>query len=193
MEAASGKKQGRPRDEGARRRVLDTVRALLRSGSLCGLTMEGIAREAGVGKVTIYRWWPGVADVALEALLEEAGEACPVPDTGSLTEDLRSFLRQMFRLTSRQTGPLLRCLMMEAQRDKAFHERFRSGFIRCRQEALAELLSRHKPGPTPVSVIVDMIFGTLWYRLLIGHAPLDDKLADETARAAITLLGGKRG
>ncbi len=155
--------------------------------------MEGIAREAGVGKVTIYRWWPSVADVALEALLEEAGETCPIPDTGSLAEDLRSFLRQAFRLVARQTGPLLRCLMMEAQKDRVFHERFRSGFIRCRQEALAELLSRHKAGATPVPVVVDMIFGTLWYRLLIGHAPLDEALADELADAALALLRRRRG
>lgn len=154
--------------------------------------MEGLAREAGVGKVTIYRWWPSVAAVALEALLQEAGEVCPVPDTGDFAQDLTTFLRGTFASVRTQTGCLLRCLMVEAQKNPAFREEFRDHFIRQRQEALSSLLRRARAGPAECDIIVDMIFGTLWYRLLVGHSPLDDALADELCRVAVALLGGKR-
>jgi AcrR family transcriptional regulator len=187
--ASEKKKLGRPRDEGARKRVLDTVRQMLRSGSLCGLSMEGIAREAGTGKVTVYRWWPNTAAIALEVLLEDAGEACPVPDTGDLAADLRTFLRGTFAaVESGSTGTLLRCLMVEAQRNPDFREQFRERFIRSRQEALAGLLRRHKASSKERAVLIDMLFGAMWYRLLIGHGALDRAFADQLLHLAMRLL-----
>ena len=188
LETSSEKKPGRPRDERARRCVLDAVRGHLRQGGLCGMTMEGIARQAGVGKQTLYRWWPSLADVALEALIEEAGETCPIPDTGNLEEDLRTFLRTTFQVVSQHTGPLLRCLMVEAQKNEAFREKFRASFIRARQEALGCLLARHlPPGASEPAPLVDMVYGALWYRLLVRHGELDEDLADRIAHAAALL------
>lgn len=188
LETASEKKLGRPRDERARRSVLDAVREQLKQGSLCGMTMEGIARQAGVGKQTLYRWWPSVAEVALEALIEEAGEHCPLPETGSLRGDLVAFLSGAFRVITQRTGSLLRCLMVEAQKNPEFRTRFREQFIRSRQEALTTLLRRHVAPPTDTYPIVDMVYGSLWYRLLVGHQPLDDTLAEQLADVVVALL-----
>jgi AcrR family transcriptional regulator len=185
---ASEKKMGRPRDERVRRCVLETVREQLQHGSLCTLSMEGIARQAGVGKQTLYRWWPTLADVALEALIGEASEHCPVPDTGNLENDLRTFLRGAFQAIQQRSGPLLRCLMVEAQKNADFRARFCSRFIRIRQDALAKLISRSASSAEFRSLVIDMIFGTLWYRLLIGHRPLDDDAADQLTAATVLLL-----
>jgi AcrR family transcriptional regulator len=193
LETSREKKAGRPRDERARACVLEAVRGHLRQGGLCGLTMEGIARQAGVGKQTVYRWWPSLADVALEALVEEAGESCPIPDTGAPLEDLRTFLRSTFRTVSQQSGPLLRCLMVEAQKNEAFREKFQTGFIRRRQEALGALLARQVGAdPASVALAVDLVYGTLWYRLLARHAPLDEDLADQLVPALQGLLAASQ-
>jgi AcrR family transcriptional regulator len=184
---ASEKKIGRPRDERARHAVLDTVRAQLRHNSLCTMSMEGIAREAGVGKQTLYRWWPTLADVALEALIEDAGEACKVPETGNPVADLRAFLSATFQAIEQQSGCLLRCLMVEAQKNADFRTTFRERFIRNRQEALEELLQRHQLYEGDVSLLIDMIFGAMWYRLLVGHRPLDDELAEQLTSATVFL------
>lgn len=188
LETASEKKLGRPRDERARRSVLDAVREQLKHGSLCGMTMEGIARQAGVGKQTLYRWWPSVAEVALEALIEEAGEQCPLPETGSMRGDLKAFLSGTFQVITQRTGSLLRCLMVEAQKNPEFRTRFREQFIRSRQEALTTLLQRYDSSPTHTYPIVDMVYGSLWYRLLVGHQPLDDALAEQLADVVVALL-----
>lgn len=188
LETASEKKLGRPRDERARRSVLDAVREQLKHGSLCGITMEGIARQAGVGKQTLYRWWPSIADVALEALIEEAGEHCPLPETGSIQNDLRAFLAGTFQVITQRTGSLLRCLMVEAQKNPEFRARFREQFIRSRQDALTTLLRRYDSCPNDAYPIVDMVYGSLWYRLLVGHQPLDEALAEQLANVVVALL-----
>lgn len=152
------------------------------------MTMEGIARQAGVGKQTLYRWWPSLADVALEALIEEAGEHCPLPETGSMQGDLRAFLVGTFQVITQRTGSLLRCLMVEAQKNPEFRTRFREQFIRSRQDALTMLLRRYDSCPNDTYPIVDMVYGSLWYRLLVGHQPLDDALAEQLANVAVALL-----
>ena len=55
--AAVPRRAGRPRSEPTRRSILDATIRLLDTESVQTLTIEAIAREAGVGKATIYRWW----------------------------------------------------------------------------------------------------------------------------------------
>ncbi|MEV6960386.1 TetR/AcrR family transcriptional regulator [Streptomyces sp. NPDC051207] len=89
------------RSERSRRAIYDAALALVAEIGYARTTIEGIAARAGVGKQTIYRWWPSKADVLLEAFLDlgeqaarSAGqEGTAVPDTGDLAADLKAVLR----------------------------------------------------------------------------------------------------
>lgn len=92
------------RSERSRRAIYDAALALVVEAGYAKTTIEGIAARAGVGKQTIYRWWPSKADVLLEAFLDLSGQyaeavATPeelqhrIPDTGDLAADLRYVLR----------------------------------------------------------------------------------------------------
>jgi AcrR family transcriptional regulator len=91
----------RRRSEKSRRAIYDAALSLVGEVGYPRTTVEGIAARAGVGKQTIYRWWPSKADVLLEAFLdlgervaEEAGQQpYRIPDTGDLAADLRAVLR----------------------------------------------------------------------------------------------------
>jgi AcrR family transcriptional regulator len=87
-------KVGRPRSEKSREAILNATHDLLTEGSGAGLTVEAIARRAEVGRPTIYRWWPTVADIVLEAVLRQADKDIAVPSCESLRETLQGFLRQ---------------------------------------------------------------------------------------------------
>ncbi|MGW1542674.1 TetR/AcrR family transcriptional regulator [Streptomyces sp. NPDC002309] len=95
------------RSERSRRAIYGAALALVAEAGYARTTIEGIAARAGVGKQTIYRWWPSKADVLLEAFLDlgeqaaeqavEQGAQNPaeyaIPDTGDLAADLRFVLR----------------------------------------------------------------------------------------------------
>ena len=113
---------GRVRNEQARRDILDAALALARH-DLGGTTVDSIAVRAGVGKQTIYRWWPSKWAVILDALLCHAErEVVTDADTRPLAERLAAFLVASFRLLTGPdgNGPLLRALMAHAQMDPGF-------------------------------------------------------------------------
>ena len=173
---------GRPRSETSRQAILMAALELAAETGYAGLTIEGIAARAGVGKQTIYRWWPSKADVLLEALPAIADVQVPV----SYRADLRAFLQASYELADRypQIPDLLRALMAEAQLNHEFGSRFRSRFLDRRREALAVITTRarergdlpDRPAPGTVS---DIVFGIIWYRVLATHQSLDADLVDD--------------
>ncbi|MFJ8532776.1 TetR/AcrR family transcriptional regulator [Streptomyces sp. NPDC093591] len=89
------------RSERSRRAIYDAALALVGEIGYPRTTIEGIAARAGVGKQTIYRWWPSKAEVLMEAFLDLAEQAAQeagqepyvIPDTGDLAADLKAVLR----------------------------------------------------------------------------------------------------
>ena len=83
---------GRRRNEAARDAILSAAYRLLSQPGTEALTIESIAAEAGVGRQTIYRWWPSKGAVLADALARHAQVVVPNRDTGSFTGDLTAFL-----------------------------------------------------------------------------------------------------
>ena len=158
----------RPRSESARAAVLGAVTALVAEDGYGRLSMEAIARRAGVSKQTVYRWWPTKAAVVLEALNEGAQVIAPADG------DAREFLRRTVRGAHRNRA-LLAGLMAEAQLDDAFARSFRDDFLARRRAVLRELL---EPDPE-AEQLAELVFARLWYRLLARSGPLDRRFADE--------------
>ncbi|WP_230424266.1 TetR/AcrR family transcriptional regulator [Streptomyces radicis] len=162
------------------------------------LTIEGIAARAGCGKQTIYRWWPSMAHVLLEALAAKADLYVTNADHGSYAADLRAFIGDSFRLgRGRLVADILCALMAQAQIDAEFGEVFRADFLRRRRDALQVVLDRAAArGDLPASpappVVLDIVFGALWYRLMATRQPLDDALADDLVTTLTTASGGTR-
>lgn len=149
---------------------------LLAAHGYRALTMEGIAAAAGVGKQTVYRWWPSKAAVVLAALAEHAEGEIPLPDTGDGREDVTRFLRDTFAALRGSAGPAVRALMAEAQLDPAFAAEFRARLIDRRRAGLRALLARARARgelarDADLDLLMDVAYGVLWYRLLLEHAP----------------------
>lgn len=175
---------GRRRNEAVRAAVLDAAVRLMRSGGAVPLTMRALAEEAGVGKQTVYRWWSSPGDVLLEAFAAFAAGQVPAPDTGTLRGDLGQFLSRTFGSAREPaTTAVLRGLVVQAARDAQAEQLLRS-FTAARRAALAAVISRHadRRGPdADLDLIVDQVFGVLWYRLILGHNPLDEASARRLA------------
>lgn len=181
---------GRRRNEHVRQAILDGSLRLLASAQGSPVTVEAIAREAGVGKQTIYRWWPSKGAVLLEALTDRAEEAAPSPDTGSLHDDLRAVIAATFTgAQDPSTAPALHTLVREAARDPHLAELMQA-FTGTRRAALREVLARGRergelPAGRDLDLMVDQVYGVFWYRFLLGHAPLTEEIADRLTDSLI--------
>ena len=185
---------GRRRNDAARDAILDAAFRLLSAPQAEALTIDAIAAEAGVGRQTIYRWWPSKGAVVADALARHARAAVPERDTGSFAGDLEAFFTDSFAgLENENYARRLRQIVAEAQRDEAVAQVL-ADFTVVRRAALRALLERGREAgelapDADLDMLVDMAYGVLYYRLLVGHAPLDEKAARSLA-AALTRPAG---
>jgi AcrR family transcriptional regulator len=184
---------GRPRSERSHRAILDTAARLLRERGYAGITIEGIAAEAGVGKTTIYRRWPTKASLYMELYAELAAEIVPPADTGSLVTDLALLVRGAFRLY-RETaaGLALAGIVAEAQSNAAVSTIVRNEFVPSRTQITLTILQRAaKRGDIRKDVDLrlasDVVSGAVWFYVLAGKALLSDK---DAMRLVKTLVHG---
>src|SRR5580704_17135087 len=98
MDATSPRRPhtGRRRSDAAREAILDATFRLLSSPASDAVTIDAIASAAGVGRQTIYRWWPTKGAVVADALARHARAVVPERDTGSFAGDLAAFLSDSF-------------------------------------------------------------------------------------------------
>jgi len=176
--------RGRTRDTDAQQRILDATIDLLGSRGAGQLRMDEIAAGAGVGKQTIYRWWPSKHAVVIDALLQRSTKETPFPDTGDARRDLRSHMRGVVRVFSSPTGALIRELVAESQVDAVVARAFVDRFWQPRRDLSTAFLQRaiergQVRDDIVVEVALDAIYSPLWSRLLIGYGPVNVRLVDD--------------
>ena len=177
------KKPGRPRSEKARQAILKAAAKLLDEGGMGRVTMEAVAQRAGVGKPTIYRSWPNAQALAMAALMEQPALDTDVRATRSALADLRRQLRKVVDTFSTTRGRQVSRMMAAAEQDSEIAKAFRNQVIlKSREEGRVLLVRAREAGDIradlDIDVVLDAIYGPLFYRLLIGHAPLDHSFAD---------------
>ena len=175
--------RGRPRSKQSEAAILEATTRLLDEAGFAELTIEDVAVQAGVGKATIYRWWPTKGTLAFDAFLSEFLARQPLPDTGSLRGDLLRALRGWIRtVKGTSTGRTLVGLISEVQRDPALADVWRERFIGPVRGQHRIIIQRAiDRGEVPVDadpdIALDLLFGSGYHRLLQSHLPLDDRFA----------------
>ena len=178
---------GRRRSERSHRAILEATQQLLVERGYPAVSIEGIAARAGVGKQTIYRWWPSKAAVVLEAYL--AGEdAVSHPEaTGSTREDVRALLGWLVDVLAEPTGgAVVAGLVAELPHDPDLAEGFRRDVVPARREAMIAALERGRErgeirADADLELAVDELHGAVFYRLLLSGEPLDEAFVERLA------------
>jgi AcrR family transcriptional regulator len=180
MVEGSKRAPGRPRSVASREAILDTAFWQTLERGYSAVTTETIAKAAGAGKQTLYRWWPSKAAIVLEAFAEKASARIDrVQEEAIRTGDILSFLRTA-RAAYSASAPVLRHLIAEAQSDAALRVMLRDRLIEPRREALRRVLAPHVADPEQRETIVAALYGAFWYRLLFDEA-LDDSFVSHLA------------
>jgi AcrR family transcriptional regulator len=175
---------GRPRSPEADRAILSATIDLLADEGYGGVTMEGVACRAGVGKATVYRRWASKSALVVDAMSACREPRTLPPDTGSLRADLLVFVRG-FRdhLRTSDAGRVMPAIVTELARNADLAAAFREGFIQPRRARVIEAVRRGvergeaRPDVDP-DVVADGVVALLMHRFLVTGMEIDDGLPE---------------
>lgn len=182
MEAVTSRRSaGRPRSQASHAAILEACSELLDSKPYGEITIEAIAHLAGVSKATIYRWWPNKVALVIEVLTEKALHMPQIPFDGrGLRMHLLACLKGGYKtlLRGRMT-PVLLAVLAECRTDAAMLDLlYNSFFARLQAIGLRDLQKAVETGELGASVrldvLLDQLWGPLYYRALIADKPVDD-------------------
>lgn len=185
--------RGRPRDPRTRAAILAAARTLLERGGLTAVTIEAIAQKAGVSRPTIYRYWPNAPAVAMAAFLDVTGAPDAARNARSPYAALRAQFHAVADAFAAPAGRSVAAMVAAAQSETELAKAFRNEFIARNRDATRLLLERCiEDGliapPADMELALDLVFGPLFYRLLMGHAPITrgfvDRLLDTVIPAS---------
>jgi AcrR family transcriptional regulator len=190
---------GRPRSQERRAAILAAAGDLMMEGGLKAATMEAIAARAGVGKATVYKWWPSRGAVALEGFMLRAADSWSLPEGVPAAEALRILAVAAVRLFEQPPGgPLMRGLAADAQSDPEVARALREQWLGPRRAVAAEIVRNGmRTGELrpdlDVAATLDLVFAPVYYRLLFSHEPLDEEFAERCLGLLLQGITGPGG
>jgi len=198
LETLPASRVGRPRSEGCRQKVLAAADALFTRDGLARMSVDGVAQLAGVSKATIYRWWPNKSAIVMEALLESSEAEVYVPTSPYPEEDLIARVRRTVALFRGPRGRVISSLIGQAQSDPEIAEAYRQHLLGPRRVAMRAAIQRavdagiYRPD-IDFDLAIDLLYGPLYQRLLLRHAPFDEAFERDYPPAAVAALRGYAG
>ncbi|MEL7554048.1 TetR/AcrR family transcriptional regulator [Pseudomonas protegens] len=153
--------------------ILTATYELLQQNGYDRLTIEGVAARAGVGKTTIYRWWPSRGALAVDAFLAVVSPRLSFNETESASDDIRRQVRRLAAVYDGEVGKIVREMMGSAQFDSTTLALFNEGYLQPRRIAAKAALQRGiEQGEFRADInpehVIDALYGPIYYRLLTG-------------------------
>ncbi|HEY7075803.1 MAG TPA: TetR/AcrR family transcriptional regulator [Solirubrobacteraceae bacterium] len=186
------------RNERSRQAILKAAFELCAERSYERTSVEAIAARAGVGKQTIYRWWPSKGAVVMEALNDYVGAASDFPDSGDVVADLRRQMTAVAELLSSPGfGPVYTGVIGAAQSDPALAEALVRDIIEPRMRACRTRLERAReqgevrPG-ADLEAAVELLYGPIYHRLLLHTRPVSAEQVPTVLELAFRGIGPDR-
>ncbi len=169
--------------------IAATLAELAESG-YSALSLERVAKRAGVHKTTLYRRWGTREELVLEAMLERAGQRVSVPDTGSLRGDLLELARTAAaNAATPEVAAMARAVVAEAPYDDrlaAANERFWTERLALDAVVVERAIERGEvAGGTDPRRAIESVLGPIHLRLLLTGEPIDRVFLEEIVNTVI--------
>jgi AcrR family transcriptional regulator len=194
MGSESPARAGRPRSERAHRAILEAAASLMLEGGLTATTVEAVAARAQVSKVTIYKWWPSRGALAVDAYFDHFRETIVFEDSGEIAHDLETQIGRLIDAFRGRAGELMAELIGQAQSDPVLAQQIRERWLAPRREATKVILRRgielgQIRDELDLETVLDLLYAPVYYRLALGHEPLDEGLAARIVSGVINGIG----
>ncbi|PYV47823.1 MAG: TetR family transcriptional regulator [Acidobacteria bacterium] len=189
---------GRPRSEKARKAVIRSTLSLLNRTGFHELSIEAVAAHAGVGKATVYRWWSNKAELVIDAFVSAVEKELRFPSAGPVLESLHVQMRRWAVIFRSPLGQIVATVIGAGQSEPEILEAFRSHWVEPRRvEARRLLRQAMSDGEIRADIdpdtALDLLYGPLYIRLLLKHAPLDEDFVDMVFAIVSPVLSIKSG
>jgi AcrR family transcriptional regulator len=177
--------------------ILAAAIALLASGGYEALTMEKVAAGAAVGKATVYRRWGSKVELVVDAMRKAISEV-EVHHTDSLRDDLIAYAGAIVHwLRDSDTGRIMVGMTAEIQHNAELAEAMRTNLLAPRRRAIRDRLIQAVAAgelrrDVDVEVLLDLLVGPLFFRLLVTDGPIDITVAEQVVDVVLT-GGGQTG
>ncbi|MFH9422885.1 TetR/AcrR family transcriptional regulator [Streptomyces sp. NPDC017529] len=189
-------RRGRPRNAAADTAIIEAVLHLIEDGVSIGeLSMERIARQAGVGKATVYRRWPGKSELMLD-VMRSLDTDIPPPAGESVRDDLVGIIEFLrIRGLAKRNSALLRTVVTHVKAQPALWREYHETVVQARREVLLSVLRRGMERgeirtDRDTDLLADLFVGPVLSRALLHEwADLPEGLAEEIVD---TVLDGVR-
>lgn len=161
------------------------------------LSVDSVARRAGVGKAAIYRRWPTKEAMLEDVLLKSGLKVVRAPDLGSLHEEVAHYLREATALLADPMhASLLPHLYAEVATNSPLGDAIRKVLHRVKRESVGEIVDRaiergELTDDFDVEIALDVLAGPIYWHRMIMHGEIDDAYVDNLV--GITLAGLKAG
>lgn len=167
---------GRPRDGRIDSEVVSAVLSALRKGGYRAVTIDGIARQVGRARSSLYRRWPSKRHLVAYAVVSEMGDN-PAADTGGVRGDLEAAVGTLLRAFAGPLGRALAGLAADMAQDAALASIIRQEVLAPRRKSMREALERAQARgevrhDCDVELVLDMLTGPFYFRTLFGHVPI---------------------
>ncbi|MBA5804039.1 TetR/AcrR family transcriptional regulator [Rhizobium changzhiense] len=186
---ATPKKRGRPPSAAAQRLALEAAHEILMAEGFGRMTIEAVAARSGVGKPTIYRSWANAQELAMAALLVNRlpeAEVGGATAQAALGAQMSGLVTAFASTRGRQITMALAAADPESEFTKAFRNRVILSSRNAGRVILEEALARGEiVAPLDMEALLDMIYGPVFFRLLVGHRPVSPEFGDAIVRTAL--------
>lgn len=180
----------RRRSEKSRTAIVTATRELLLERGFDGLTIEAVAARAGVGKQTIYRWWPSRPALVADVMLEDADKIlASVDHTDDLSADLVGWVRKLVAsLTTARGLAMLRILTVAGMEHEDTAIKLRAGFSAPLHDSVRARLVADGIDEAAAESAADAIVGGVVYPILSGTQRYSRRRAELTTRIIVEAL-----
>ncbi len=181
---------GRPRSVEVDQAILAAAIRMLADHGYDGLTMEGVASEAGVGKATLYRRWPSKIDLVLDAI-RSMKPMVDIPDHGDIRTDLVEMVTGAVSWGGDgEYTEVVSALMSELRRNSELATVYREQFLAPRRAESMRIIQRgidrgEVRSDVDLDLVLDMLIGAIVYRTTISGGELTEAVAERAVDQAL--------
>lgn len=173
--STQNKPVGRPRSEAAKTAIIQATISLLDTVPFSNLTIEAIAKQSGVSKATIYRWWPNKEALLFAAFLHVTSVEVNFEPTLSIEENFRQVIAELVAILNRPLGRALFAVLID---QPELLTAFQTTFFAAKRQAAKQLLAAGQAqqvirADVDLDKALDMLFGAVYLRVFLYTEVVD--------------------